>query len=444
MMVREKISADEDVKRVARDTSKPAKRQEREAGQIHEECVQRHRTAVSNTWFSLPAPGYDLSRHETVQRADIIHLHWVSQLLSPWGIGQLQKLGTPMLWTLHDQRPFTGGCHYSAGCRGFETNCQTCPQLGWADFPLTEASLRESLACIGPNLVVVCPSRWMGDCARRSALLKEARIEVIPNGIDTDIFKPRRAAARKELGFDPAAVYLLAGADDGMERRKGFPILEEAMRICLAQPSFREAVMRRQVNLVFFGSAKPLMDLGFPVQWLGRFDSEESLARVYAACDAFVLPSTEDNLPNTMLESLCSGTPVLGFKVGGLPDAVEDGRNGLLVPAGDAEHLARAIQRFAASPELRRSLAEGCSAQSRECFGFTEQARRHRALYEELRRARQGSGSAASPSPVQPLAPFGQAFRTFYPALWRRARKERLKRRWREFAGQFSLGSPNN
>jgi glycosyltransferase involved in cell wall biosynthesis len=348
-----------------------------------------------------------------------------------------------VLWTLHDQRPFTGGCHYSAGCRRFEADCQVCPQLGLADFGLTEASLRESLACIGPNLLVVCPSRWMGDCARRSALFKEARIEVIPNGIDTDIFKPRRAAARNELGFDPAAVYLLAGADDGKERRKGFSILEEAIRICLAQPSFREAVMRREVRLVFFGATKPLMDVAFPGQWLGRFDSEEALAKVYAACDAFLLPSTEDNLPNTMLESLCSGTPVLGFEVGGLPDAIEHGKNGLLAPAADAEQLAQAMQRFAASPELRRTLTEGCGAPSRARFGFAEQARRHRVLYEEVRRA----GPAASPvgpaSAVQPLAPFGQAFKTFYPALWWRARNERLKRRWRKFAGRITLRSPN-
>jgi glycosyltransferase involved in cell wall biosynthesis len=284
----------------------------------------------------------------------------------------------------------------------------------------------------------------MGECARRSAVFKGARIEVIPNGIDTDIFKPRRAAARKELGFDPAGVYLLAGADEGKERRKGFPILHEAIRICLAQPPFREAVTRRQVQLVFFGSAKPLMDLPFPAQWLGRFESEESLAKVYAASDAFLLPSAEDNLPNTLLESLCSGTPVLGFEVGGLPDAIENGQNGLLVPACDAGRLARAIQRFTTSPELRRELTEGCSAQRRARFGLAEQARRHRVLYEELRRAGRAAGPCESALAVQPLALFGQAFGTFYPALWRRVRKERLKRRWRSFVARFRLRWPNS
>jgi glycosyltransferase involved in cell wall biosynthesis len=444
MLVREKFSADRDVQRVARDTGPLAKQREREAGRIHEECVQQHRTEMSNTWFSLPVPGYDLSRHERIQRADVIHLHWVSHLLSPWSIGELQKLGPPVLWTLHDQRPFTGGCHYSAGCRRFEMDCQPCPQLGLANFALTGASLRESLQFIGRNLVVVCPSRWMGECARRSAVFKGARIEIIPNGIDTDVFKPRRAAARKDLGFDPAGVYLLAGADNDKERRKGFPILHEAIRICLAQPPFREAVMRRQVSLVFFGNAKPLMDLSFPAQWLGRFDSEEELAKVYAACDAYLLPSAEDNLPNTVLESLCSGTPVVGFEVGGVPDAIEHGENGLLVPAGDAEQLARAIQRFVTSSELRRKLTEGCSAQCRARFSLAEQARRHRELYEELCRSSQAASPLEPALPVQPLAPFGQTFGTFYPALCRRAKNERLKKRWRSFCGRFKFQSSNS
>ena len=434
MLVRQKLSTDKDVHPVVLDDGPAARRREDEAGRISQYCIERNRTALSNTWFSLPAPGYDLSRHERIQRADVLHLHWVSRFLSPPGLGKLQALGKPVVWTLHDQRSFTGGCHFSAGCLKYETDCQGCPQLRRTDLGLTEASLNESRECIGRNVVVVCPSRWMADCARRSRLFKEARIEVIPYGLDTDVFKPQRAEARKELGLDPACVYLLAGADYGQEQRKGFHLLREAVRLSLAQPAFREALAAKRIHFLVFGHASPWADLDIPTRALGRLESEPALAKVYAASDAFLLPSTEDNLPNTMLESICSGTPVVGFSIGGLPDVIESGQNGLLVSAGEVGALARAIQAFAADPELRRRLAGGCAAQAGTRFGLREQARRYEQLYTELRPAGQDSIPKVSSVSVQPIAPLGSSFETVYPLLLKHARKERFNKRWQKLS----------
>jgi glycosyltransferase involved in cell wall biosynthesis len=475
MLVRQKLSADKDVHLLAVDTGPTARRREREAGRITQYCIERNRTPLSNTLFTLPIPGYDLSRDERIQGADVLHLHWVSQLLSPLAIGQLQALvKAPIVWTLHDQRAFTGGCHFSAGCQKYETDCKGCPQLRCTDFGLTEASLQESRECIGHNVVVVCPSRWMAECARRSSPFKDKRIEVIPYGLDTDVFKPQRAEARKELGLDPASVYLLAGADYGEERRKGFQLLREAVRLSVAQPAFREAVTAKRIRFLVFGHASPWAEMDFPVQALGRLDSESALAKVYAASDAFLLPSIEDNLPNTMLESVCSGTPVIGFAIGGLPDVIESGKNGLLVPAGDARALARAIQDFATDPELRRKLAGGCATQATSRFGLREQARAYEQLYEDLRPSggascqatAQGAPAAGhrsadipvrhalrqeladknvrapmrpaeqlprlkeSPVSVQPLAPLGRSFEAAYPRLLKYAKQERFKKRW--------------
>jgi glycosyltransferase involved in cell wall biosynthesis len=231
------------------------------------------------------------------------------------------------------------------------------------------------------------------------------------------------------LGLDPAAIYLLAGADCGEERRKGFHLLREAVRLSMAEPVFRQAVTEQRVRFLFFGQTS-LEDLGFPAQSLGRVDSEVALAKVYAASDAFLLPSTEDNLPNTMLESLCSGTPVIGFAIGGLPEAVESGRNGLLVAGVDAGLLGRAIEDFAGSAELRAKLAAGCTEELRSRFAMEEQARRHRELYEELLRAKPTVAPREPAEAALPMMPFGRAFDAYYPALLRRAKSERLKRRW--------------
>jgi glycosyltransferase involved in cell wall biosynthesis len=463
MLVRQKLSTDKDVHPVVFDEGAAASRREREAGRIRQYCIERNRTAISNTWFSLPAPGYDLSHHEKIQSADILHLHWVSQLLSPPGIARLQDLGKPpIVWTLHDQRPFTGGCHFSAGCQRYETDCKACPQLRRTDFGLTEASLDESRECIGRNVVVACPSRWMSDCAQRSSLFKGTRIVVIPGGVDTNVFKPRRAQARKELGLDPTSVYLLAGADYGEEQRKGFHLLREAVRLNLAQPGFRDAVAAKRIRFLVFGHASPWAGIDLPTLALGRLDSEPALAKVYAASDAFLLPSLEDNLPNTMLESVCSGTPVIGFAIGGLPDVIESGKNGLLVPAGDAGALARAIQDVATNPELRHNLASGCEAQAGSRFGLREQAKRYEQLYKELRPSGQAShhGSAdipvrqaapqeaedrkvrapTQPASVQPLAPFGRSYATVYPRLLKYAKAERSKKRWSKLSRLLRFG----
>ena len=430
LLVKQKQSQHPDVHPLTLEERPLTRRGEYETGRIRQYCIERQRTELSNTWFSLPVPGYDLSRHERVQSSDILHLHWVSELLSPAAIAKLQLLGKPLVWTLHDQRAFTGGCHYSAGCRGFESDCQSCPQLNPTDLTLTETNLQESRQCLGPNLAIVCPSRWMADCARRSALLRNTRIEVIPNGIDTRVFKPQRAAARRELGLDPKSIYLLAGADYGGERRKGFHLLRDAVRQSMTEPAFREWVTAGRVRFLFFGQTPPMEDLGFPVQSLGRLDAEAELAKVYAASDAFLLPSTEDNLPNTMLESMCSGTPVIGFAIGGLPELIESGQNGLLVANLDAGQLGRAIRDFAESADLRQKLTAGCTEQLRAKLSFEEQARRHRSLYTDLLRTHTAPGSLEPPTAVLPLMPFGCAFGAYYPVLLRRARSARFKRRW--------------
>ena len=437
MLVRRKFSTDRAVCQALLDDSKAANELERQLRRIRKDCVERNRTAISNTLFSLPAPGYDLSGHHQIQDAEIIHLHWISDFLAPPGIGTLQRLGKPVVWTLHDERAFTGGCHFTAGCRRFETDCKACPQLSLADFLLSETSLRESLQCIGPDLVVVCPSRWLADSARRSALFGRARVEVIPYGIDTEVFKPQRAAARQRLGMEPDGIYLLSGADALVEHRKGFELLADAIRQGMAEPVFREAVLGKRVQFLVFGSNKSLPAMEAPVRSLGRFDSDAALAEIYAACDAFLLPSTEDNLPNTMLESICSGTPVIGFDVGGLPEAIQSGQNGLLVPAGNIAQLARAIRDLVLDPNLRRQLAENCSTEAAARFALREQAGRYLALYGELRGRCQSLRSAGTPVAVQPLTPFGEPFARFYPALQRRARQERRKRFWRKLERLF-------
>jgi glycosyltransferase involved in cell wall biosynthesis len=173
---------------------------------VREHYIQRFRTPLSNTLFSFPYPGLDVSALPAVQSCDVINLHWVSDFQSPLSLARLFRMGKPIVWTLHDQEAFTGGCHYSAGCHGYRHRCRDCPQLAADPYGLPAAVLGDKRALIeDADLTIVAPSHWMGASARSSSLFSKLRIEVIPNGLETSRFVPSdRTDAKNRLGLAPA------------------------------------------------------------------------------------------------------------------------------------------------------------------------------------------------------------------------------------------------
>jgi glycosyltransferase involved in cell wall biosynthesis len=189
---------------------------------------------------------------------------------------------------------------------------------------------------------VTC-SQWLGDVARSSGLLKNYSVTAIPNPIDTDVFKPlpaaERAAFRAAKGIAPGAYLLLFVAMKVSEERKGFRFLQEALDLLKKQqPGL-------PLELLVLGKAEPeaLAALPYPVHALGLVQDQATLAQAYGAADAFVIPSLEDNLPNTVMESLACGTPVAGFATGGIPEMVGHGQEGYIAPQGDSRELAAGI-----------------------------------------------------------------------------------------------------
>ena len=167
---------------------------------------------------------------------DIIHLHWLGAgFLSVETIGRLGRLGKPLVWTLHDSWPFTGGCHMPFECTRYRQSCGECPVLGstrekdlsrktWAR---KQASWRDI------DMTLVTPSRWLADCARSSSLFRKSRIEVIPNGLDTEVFHPvDKQASRRSLGLPDDKSIILFGAVGGTtDPNKGFQLLAPALRL---------------------------------------------------------------------------------------------------------------------------------------------------------------------------------------------------------------------
>jgi len=404
MLVRHMHSADDSVIKVAPvDPGDTVGRAAFLSGLVQKHYIDANRTDLSDTIFTVPYPGYDLSSFSLVRMADIIDLHWVARYQSPVTLRSLFAIGNPVVWTLHDQWPFTGGCHYSAGCDKYRHDCVECPQLADDPFGLPQAVLRDKLALFpGANLTIVSPSRWLADRARESRLFKDLRIEVIGNGLDTRVFTPvPKTEAKASLGVDPNSTAVLFVADRGDERRKGGTYVVDALRYCLRDREFASLARSNRITLLAMGrSAVDLSNLGLPVVSLGYFASEKKVSAVYAAADIFLLPSLEDNLPNTMLEAMSCGTPVVAFDSGGIRDAVGDWVTGRLVPTGDTHALAEAMMSLVFDPDKRRSLGRKSRQVIEEAFSSAGQATRYLALYAQLLEDCVRSGRGPMPGPV--------------------------------------------
>ncbi|MCX6963312.1 MAG: glycosyltransferase [Verrucomicrobia bacterium] len=352
----------------------------------YQKVVDSKRTKQNGEWFSLPVPGYDLSRHPVVINADVIHLHWVAGMVSPESLAALQNLGKPIVWTLHDQRPFTGGCHYSDGCGGYRTNCAECPQLQPDINHLAEANLANLLRHLDPKkLTIVSPSAWLAECARQSQAFRECRVEVIPNGIEVDTFKRiGRADALKTFSLPQCPTTFLFGAENILNARKGINTLVGAIQKCILDPAFLDSLNQGKLRFLTFGVNGAAFK-NFPwIRALGLLNSDELMSAAYSASDAFICPSLEDNLPNTVLESMSSGTPCIASRVGGIPDMITHGVDGWMFPVGDSAALAAEMTFFLKNPHLRSKLGLAARAKIASQFALEIQAKRYLSLYEDL------------------------------------------------------------
>ena len=293
--------------------------------------------------------GSDLSKHAAVKNADILHIHWYNQgFLSLKNIEQLIKLGKPVVFTLHDMWLFTGGCHFTSSCVGYKTDCSFCPMLKMQDNSYSEKLLDIKIKLLNNNNIeVITCSNWLNNEASQSSVLKKLPIHTVPNPIDTETFKPADTSSfRKELGIAPEKRILLFGAANIGDKRKGFKHLLEALEILAQNVEIRESTV-----LVIFGKMKDEMPK-IPLETikLEYINSIEQMAKLYALADVFILPSLEDNLPNTIMEAMACGTPCVAFRTGGLPDMIDHDKNGMLADFASAQNLSEQTKKLLFHP----------------------------------------------------------------------------------------------
>lgn len=383
--------------------------------EVQRRMIDANRSTLSDTLFSFPYPSLDVSQLPLLADADVVNCHWVNGFLSPAAVHRILQRRLPVVWSLHDMWPFTGGCHYSAGCEGFVNQCKQCPQLRIDDVGVPEAALRDKLACLAPGSVtVVALSRWIKQQAERSAVLGKQRIELIPNGVDSAVFHNRdRDSAKRELGLKTNDMVLMFGATHGRSLRKGFDLLSDAITRLKEESSLLEKLGGRELVVLSLGHPSPeLKRLPLRVIDAGFRTSDGEIAAVYRAADVFVLPSREDNLPNTVMEAMACGCVPVAFDVGGTTDLFADGVEGLLVPAFDTRELGKRILQVLLDEPLRNKLSRSAAARISREFTLERQGRRYEQLFADLGAAKDGcfspqlAGRYAAPTVPYPSPDF--------------------------------------
>jgi glycosyltransferase involved in cell wall biosynthesis len=342
---------------------------------------------ASVRWAFSPANfGVDISRHPKVQQADVIHLHWWNQgFLTPEHITQLARLGKPIVWTLHDMWAFTGGCHYDRGCEGYLRQCGQCPYLRWpSNHDLSAKVWQRKSRYFPSNIQIVTCSNWLGERARSSELLRNFSITTIPNPIDTDQYKPastvQRITFRQRLGIPDHTPLLLFAAMNIADPRKGFQYLEAALiRIKALHPDL-------DFQVVAIGKHQPgaLAQIPYQVHALGQISDPAYMIEAYSCCDLFVTPALEENLPNTIMESMACGTPVIGFATGGIPEMIDHTVNGYVAPLRDEIKMAEFMVNLLKDHEKLDGLRIAARNKVLKTYAESVVSSQFIALYEQL------------------------------------------------------------
>lgn len=325
--------------------------------------------------FTMSESPYELHLSELYKEADIINLHWVANFIDFQSFFRYND--KPIVWTLHDANPFTGGCHYFGNCTGYLSDCANCPQLeGTVRQDYAKASLLkkiDSVKNIKTKLAIIAPSKWLYECSIKSQVLGRYPHYYIPYGVDETNYKPLpKDKCRDKHSLPKDKIILLFVSHSIDNKRKGYAYIVEALSLL------------KEVNDVVIckvGRSSSAKKSSNEIE-LGFIEDETVLAEIYSAADLFIIPSIDDNLPNTVIESLMCGTPVVGFRTGGIPDMISDGENGYICQSISPQALADTIKRAIRSLDIfeRTKIAES----AKQKYSLHVQAASYRDVYEEI------------------------------------------------------------
>jgi glycosyltransferase involved in cell wall biosynthesis len=340
------------------------------------ECWLSEKSSTYFTTFRAPT---NTRLSEAERDADVFHLHWVLRWLDLRSFLESLPPGAPVVWTVHDFGPLTGGCFMYSGCHQFEQQCQRCPILRapFNRFIARWEWCRRRRALRGKRLYIVGNSQWTTAMASRASLFRDAvSFTTIPPGLCLDQFQARdKATAKQMLGIDPDRFVLGFGCAALTDPKKGLEAFLDLVQLLSTQIS---------LDVLVFGEGLSGGELrGVKLHSLGRIGSPELLSLVYSAMDVYTMTSEMETFGQVAIEAQACGTPVCAFAVGGVPDAISDGRTGFLAPCGDIGGLAARILSVARDKPRREEMGRVARSWVSFSFSIEQVADAYVRLYEQ-------------------------------------------------------------
>jgi putative colanic acid biosynthesis glycosyltransferase len=272
---------------------------------------------------------------------DIIHLHNIHgyylniEVLFDF----LKSFDKPVVWTLHDCWAFTGHCsHFTyAKCERWKTGCYSCPEkksyprsVIFDNSKSNYARKKKAFTSV-KNMTLVTPSQWLAGLVKES-FLGDYPVQVIPNGIDTEVFKPTPSDFKKRYGLD--GKFLILGVANVWEKRKGFDYFLDLSKY-----------LSDDEIIVLVGlSDERIKNLPNNIIGIKRTNSAKELAEIYTAADVFFNPTLEDNYPTVNLEAQACGTYVITFDSGGTKETIVSKESGIAIKPCNAEDIMNLIR----------------------------------------------------------------------------------------------------
>lgn len=300
--------------------------------------LKKYKNKTNHLFSSAWLPFSEVVEHINKIAPDIVHLHWIAGGMIR--IEDLAKIKAPIIWSLHDMWPFTGGCHYAENCNAFQKNCGNCPVLKADkknDLSSKVFHRKQKTYNKKENITIIGLSNWLAQQAISSSLFSQYQIINIPNPIDTKTFSAFDKTKAREIFNLPLNknIILFSAIGAASDPRKGFNQLIEALN----------KIQNKNSELVIFGSNAPIENyiLNKKTYYLGHLNTDEELRVLYSAADVMIVPSLQENLSNTIMESLACGIPVVSFNIGGNSDLISHKVNGYLATPYDTTDLAKGI-----------------------------------------------------------------------------------------------------
>ncbi|NOQ39659.1 MAG: glycosyltransferase [Anaerolineales bacterium] len=337
-------------------------------------------------------PTLNLPKTKLYEWADIIDLRNLhGGYINLWVLPGL-SLGKPVVWRLPDLWALTGYCAYPYDCKKWKDGCHDCPLLKGEGRLLVEPKppprwdgtrrvwLAKQKTYLESKLHIVVNSEWMRKKVNQGILKDSLSVNVISNGVDLDIYKPiDKQMAREKLGLPPNEIILLWGAASLGNLRKGYSYTARAMELIQNKGEIEPL-------LITMGNEKR-MDEKYPlgkVKHFGFVKDPASQVLMYNAADLFLCSTLADAQPQTAVEALACGTPVIAYDIGPMPELIQEGKTGFIAPDVSVESLAATLEEVLDNPEQLVEMGQYCREEAEQKYDLSKQTKMYIDLYENI------------------------------------------------------------